>query len=116
MQYAWSRLSQRPEKRKVMIVLSDGSPAAETSFGDGHLRKHLRSVIANLKDAKCELIGIGILDDSVEAFYDKHVVVSSLEDLAGSAMDQIARVLLGDRFVVDNSKLLEADKGMARAV
>jgi cobalamin biosynthesis protein CobT len=116
LQYAWSRLSQRPEKRKVMIVLSDGSPAAETSFNTSHLGMHLRSVIANLKDAKCELIGIGILDDSVEAFYDKHVVVSSLEDLAGSAMDQIARVLLGDRFVVDNSKLLEADKGMARAV
>ena len=99
-----------------MIVLSDGSPAAATSFNTSHLGMHLRSVIANLKDAKCELIGIGILDDSVEAFYDKHVVVSSLEDLAGSAMDQIARVLLGDRFVVDNSKLLEADKGMARAV
>jgi cobaltochelatase CobT len=115
LQYAWSRLSERGEKRKVMVVLSDGSPAAYTEYGDKHLKKHLRSVIAALKDAKCEVIGIGILDDSVSAFYDKHVVVSSLDDLAGSAMDQIARVLLGDRFVVDNSKLLEVDKGMKRA-
>lgn len=115
LQYAWSRLSDRTERRKVMVVLSDGSPAANCDYGSSHLQTHLRSVIAALKDAKCEVIGIGILDDSVKAFYDKHVVVSSLEDLAGSAMDQIARVLLGDRFVVDNSKLLEVDKEMKRA-
>jgi cobaltochelatase CobT len=56
--------------------------------------------------AGVDIMGVGILDDSVERYYPKHVVINNINDLAGAAMDQIARALLGERFVVDNSKLL----------
>jgi hypothetical protein len=36
------------------------------------------------------------------------VVVNDVEDLAGQAIDMMAKALMGEGFVVDNSKLLDA--------
>ena len=101
---AYERLAVRPEKRKVMMVLSDGQPACN---GHGQ-NQYLRQVIEKINKDGTDLVGIGILTDAVEQFYPKHTVVSSVDDLAGSAMDQLSRILLGDRFQIDNSKLMAA--------
>lgn len=99
---AYERLIARPEKRKVMMVLSDGQPAC-----NGHSqRQYLRQVIEKISKDGTDLVGIGILTDAVEQFYPKYTVVESVEDLAGSAMDQLSRILLGERFQIDNSKLM----------
>lgn len=99
---AYERLIARPEKRKVMMVLSDGQPAC-----NGHSQdRYLRQVIERIGKDGTDLVGIGILTDAVEQFYPKHTVVSSVDDLAGSAMDQLSRILLGERFQIDNSKLM----------
>lgn len=103
--YAYSRLSARPQTRKVMVVLSDGFPA--TSAGcSGTLYSHLRSAVDMMGHDGVECIGIGIYSDAVSRFYPRWVVVNDLSELAGAAMDQISRVLLGERFQIDNSKLM----------
>lgn len=99
---AYERLVVRPEKRKVMMVLSDGQPAC-----NGHSQhKYLRQVVEKIGKDGTDLVGIGILTDAVEDFYPKYTVVRSVDDLAGSAMDQLSRILLGERFQIDNSKLM----------
>lgn len=103
--FALNRLLDRPEKRKVMITLSDGCPAfrsCDPHAGDQFTRNAVDTAVKSGVD----IMGVGILDHSVEQFYPKHVVIDNIDDLAGAAMDQIARALLGERFVVDNSKLM----------
>lgn len=104
-QHAFDRLRRRAERRKVMVVFSDGRPATASDFGGEHLRMHLRSVVADIEAAGVDVMGVGIRDHNVERFYPKHVVVNSVEELAGSSLDIMARALMGERFVVDNSKL-----------
>lgn len=102
--YAYDRLRKRPEARKVMLVLSDGFPACH---GWGQ-EQHLRNVINRIEGDGVDCVGVGILSESVRAFYPKWVVVNNVEELASSAMDQLARVLLGERYQIDNSKLMDA--------
>ena len=104
-QHAFDRLRKRGEKRKVLMVFSDGRPRTSGDFGFRHLQDHLRSVVADIEAADVDVMGIGICDTAVSQFYPKFVVVDSVEDLAGSALDIMARTLMGERFVVDNSKL-----------
>jgi cobalamin biosynthesis protein CobT len=110
---AWDRLRLRPEENKVLLVLSDGQPAC---YGDNRqlLRQHLRDVIARIGDEGGKCVGLGIESSAVEKYYPKYTVVNNLEDLTGVTIDNIARMLLGERFVVDNSKLMQADAASAR--
>ena len=107
-QNAFDRLRQRPEKRKVMIVFSDGQPVSDSHFGWNVFSQHLRDVVGDVTDAGVDVIGVGIGDDNVSRFYPKYVVVNAVEDLAGQAIDMMAKALMGEGFVVDNSKLLDA--------
>tara|TARA_B110000046_G_scaffold10626_1_gene10602 strand:- start:3186 stop:5036 length:1851 start_codon:yes stop_codon:yes gene_type:complete len=99
------RLAARPESRHVMLVLSDGSPAASGHHENIHL--YTRKAVDEAAKAGTDIIGIGIIDRSVQRFYPKYTVVKDLSDLAGSALDQLSRALLGERFTVDNRKLLD---------
>ena len=107
-QNAFDRLRKRPEKRKVMIVFSDGRPISGGDFGRRAFDHHLRDVVRDVTDAGVDVIGVGIGDDNVSKFYPKYVVVNDVEDLAGQAIDMMAKALMGEGFVVDNSKLLDA--------
>ena len=102
---AHDRLLQRQERRRVMLVLSDGLPAC-----GGDRRKvdqYTRQAVADAEKSGTDIIGLGIMDDSVERYYPKYTVINDISDLAGAAMDQLARALIGERYVVDNSKLLD---------
>ena len=102
---AHDRLLQRQERRRVMLVLSDGSPACS---GDYYaVDRYTRQAVANAEKSGTDIIGLGIMDNSVERYYPKYTVINDVSDLAGAAMDQLARALIGERYVVDNSKLLD---------
>lgn len=90
LEYAAIRLAKRQEKRKVMLVLSDGQPA-----GGSKCQPHLRSVIKSMEEKlKIETIGIGIMDSSVSRFYPKHVVLNDAKDLPGQVMSEIKKLLV----------------------
>jgi len=103
--YAYDRLKKRQERRRVMIVMSDGYPAS-AGWGGMGLNEHLRRMVQTIAKDGTDIIGIGILSSSVKRFYDKYVVVNSLDDLASGGMDMLSKALMGDKFVVDNSKLI----------
>ena len=99
-----ARLQDRPEKRKVLMVLSDGNPACTY---ERYLSEHLLSVVRDIEETDTDIIGIGIQSTAVSDFYSKHVVVRSLDDLQGVVMSELAKLLLGERMVLDHSKLMD---------
>lgn len=81
-------LMRRPEAKRMLIVLSDGSPCG---FGPalGRLCRALH------EKSPIELLGVGIRDRSVEDYYPNHVVVNELSELSTVVAGRIAQTLLG---------------------
>jgi cobalamin biosynthesis protein CobT len=102
---AYARLKARPERRKVLLTLSDGAPAAKSHDPAG-LQKHLRTAIETLRADGCSCLGVGIMDGTVSHYYPEYVVVHSLRDLAGQALTLLGKQLLGERVGVDRSALM----------
>lgn len=89
LEYCAERLLKRPEKRKVMMVLSDGQPAGSHKAGP-----HLSYVVKQLGKMGIECIGIGIQDDSVKRYYPKFTVLHNAADLPGQVMGEIKMILM----------------------
>jgi cobaltochelatase CobT len=94
---AYLRLWERPEKRKVLFVLSDGAPCAMT-FADDYraFETHLREVLARVEgEGRVECVALGIQSGAVADFYKRWVCVESVSQLATEGVGLLAEVLLG---------------------
>lgn len=87
------RLMRRTEPRKVLIVLSDGFPAAD-GYVHGALYRHLKETVEATEKAGIEVIGIGIQSDSVKQFYPKNIVLNKVEDLPKAVMGELKKILM----------------------
>lgn len=90
-QIAANRLLARPEAGKIMIVLSDGQPAADGVNLD--LESHLQSTLEDL-EKRIKIIGIGIQSDSVADYYKNYVVLDQVEDLPKTVIQKVKSLLL----------------------
>ncbi len=94
--FARSRLIQQSEKRKILMVISDGTPVDDstTCNNDGDiLSDHLRHVINMIeKRGKIEIIGVGI-GHATDEFYKNSITIRALEDLGDVMIDKIINVL-----------------------
>lgn len=90
--WAAKRLAERREKRKILIVLSDGQPAYG---GANHevLAGDLKRVIGLLPKAGIQPIGIGIQTEDVKLFYPDYVVVSDVNKLSTTVMRKLAKTI-----------------------
>lgn len=93
--WAARRLAARPERRRVLFVLSDGYPSAARHETDdaGYLRETVHRAI----EAGIEVYGIGIQSAAVEEFYPISWVVRKLADLPGIALGALTDVLARNR-------------------
>lgn len=89
----WDRLKKRGESNKVMIVLSDGEPAAA---GSGHYRQ-LERVVPEVMAEGCNLAAIGIQTDAPSQFYPVWAEVNKVKDLGGATLTMLAKQLLGQQ-------------------
>lgn len=90
--WAAKRLAERKEKRKIMIVLSDGQP----SYGGANhevLAGDLKRVINLMPKSGIEPIGIGILTSDVTLFYDDNIVVNDISKLSTTVISKLAKLL-----------------------
>jgi len=91
-------LSRRPEKRKVLFVLSDGHVACRS---DAPTSEHNRLIKENLKHYKSkygvESVGIGIKSDAVKSLYPDHTVVRNVGELSGAAFGMLTTILFRDK-------------------
>lgn len=93
------RLAARPEKRRVMFVLSDGMPSGsrDNALGAAYLKECVQRVIA----AGIEVYGIGIETDAVKHFYPRHWIANSVEHLMEVAFTSFAQVITEGRTEVE---------------
>lgn len=91
--WAYRRLLKRPEKRKIMIVISDGAPVDDATNthnrGGNYLEHHLKRVTQLIdKEKKVELTAIGI-GYNVNKFYANAIQIKSAEDLGKTLAEKL---------------------------
>jgi cobaltochelatase CobT len=93
LEWAHRRIVNRPEQRKILMVISDGAPVDDSTLSvnpANYLEKHLRDVIAMIERRKqVELLAIGIGHD-VTRYYARAVTITDVEQLAGAMTEQLA--------------------------
>ena len=100
--WAYSRLESRVEKRKILIVISDGAPVDDSTLsvnsGD-FLEKHLKKIVKFIEHKNdIEILAIGIGHD-VSRYYKKAIKITDVQELGDVMIGQ-----LSDLF--DNKKKL----------
>ncbi|CAI3954716.1 Cobalamin biosynthesis cobaltochelatase CobT subunit (CobT2) [Commensalibacter communis] len=91
--WAWQRLRARPEKRKILMIISDGAPVDDSTLSSNnpdYLEMHLRRMIARIESQPdIELTAIGIGHD-VTRYYQNAVTITNAEQLGGTMMQELA--------------------------
>ena len=93
--WAARRLIFRPEKRKILMVLSDGAPYDEATAGaNGRplLENHLRAVIADIESSPIHLVAIGAGREAGR-FYRRALTLSRPESVAEVLFEGMAELL-----------------------
>jgi cobaltochelatase CobT len=91
--WAHNRLINRPEDRKILMVISDGAPVDDSTLSvnnGAYLERHLRQVICWIEGrSPVELCAIGIGHD-VTRYYQRAVTIMDAEQLGGTMVEQLA--------------------------
>jgi cobaltochelatase CobT len=102
LEWAWRRLAGRPEKRRILMVISDGAPVDDSTLSvnaGGYLDRHLRQVISKIEtSSEVEILAIGIGHD-VTRWYRRAVTITDAEQLGGAIIAELA-----DLFEHDNAR------------
>ncbi len=93
--WAYRRLVNRPEHRRILMVISDGAPVDDSTLSvnpGNYLERHLREVIREIESRdQVELIAIGIGHD-VTRYYRRAVTIVDAEELGGTVMKKLAEL------------------------
>lgn len=88
---AWHRLMQQKQKRKVLIVLSDGSPATDEGDAYGFTKEVIKGLESR---GDTDIIGIGIEDNNVERLYKTNKVINRIGELPKALIETLEHVIL----------------------
>ncbi len=93
--WAHGRLLERPEQRRMLMVISDGAPVDDSTLSanpGNYLERHLRNVIHWIETrSPVELIAIGIGHD-VTRYYKRAVTITDAEQLGGVMTEKLAEL------------------------
>jgi uncharacterized protein YwbE len=87
--WAHDRLIRQKQKRKVLIVLSDGQPHGK-NYAAGFTRKVIKDIETK---SPVQLHGIGIEDSSVEDYYTNHSVIKNASELEQTLLTTLKKSL-----------------------
>ncbi len=94
--WASNRLKKRSEKKKILIVISDGAPVDDSTLSCNNsniLDNHLREVVSNIEKKKLiDLVAIGIGHD-VSKYYSKAFTIDDVEKLGEIIIDNLTELL-----------------------
>lgn len=110
------RLAQRPEDKKILLVLSDGAPAYVVDEDRPSPEQRTRDAVEMVEAMGIRTIGVGIMDGSVRYFYPRHVVLRNINELGKTVLDEVAKQIMGEHFHVDNADLLDTSLERKRAM
>lgn len=90
--WAYDRLRRQENKRKILIVLSDGEPACGRS---GDIYGFTKEVVKKIEtDKQAEIYGIGIMSRTVRNIYSHHQVINSADELETALLSVIKNYIL----------------------
>jgi len=90
--YCMEHLLMRKEKNKVLLVLSDGSPAGS---GRGCSHTYLQKIAKAIEmEGQVNLAAIGISTSVVERYYSNYQVVNKLEDLEPAILEVMSKNII----------------------
>lgn len=90
--WAYKYLKPRKEKRKILVVLSDGSPASSRPGDD---MAYVQRVVKEIEQEGCvEIIGIGIKDRNVELIYSNNETIKRADQLENAVLNVIKRKII----------------------
>ena len=94
--WAYSRLNLRREKKKILIVISDGAPVDDSTLSTNTpdiLDNHLRDVVNEIqKKNKVQLLAIGIGHD-VSKYYENAFVIEDVDSLGDVIIENLYNML-----------------------
>jgi cobaltochelatase CobT len=97
--WAYRRLQARPERRRILMMISDGAPVDDSTLSvntGSYLELHLRQVIEEIETRSAvELIAIGIGHD-VTRYYRRAVTITDPSELAGAMTDKLVELFEED--------------------
>jgi cobaltochelatase CobT len=100
LQWAHARLSSRPERRRILMVISDGAPVDDSTLSvnsGNYLERHLRNVIRDIEARRqVELVAIGIGHD-VTRYYHRAVTILDADELGGTMMRKLTELFDEDQ-------------------
>nr|VFJ49625.1 MAG: cobaltochelatase CobT [Candidatus Kentron sp. FM]VFJ50303.1 MAG: cobaltochelatase CobT [Candidatus Kentron sp. FM]VFK10009.1 MAG: cobaltochelatase CobT [Candidatus Kentron sp. FM] len=96
--WAHRRLLARSEQRRILMVISDGTPVDDATLSANspdYLDRHLRQVIGYIEnESPVELLAIGIGHD-VTRYYRRAVTLVDAEQLSGTMMEELTNLFEG---------------------
>jgi len=93
--WSYYHLKDRPERRKVLLVLSDGSPACETHrVKYDALDRATKEAVKFVESKGIQTVGIGLQSSAVSSFYNEYVVVEEIDELSGAVFNKLSKLLL----------------------
>jgi cobaltochelatase CobT len=93
--WAYDRIVKRKEKKKLLIVMSDGQPAASrAASGISHFTHTTIKEIERLKHV--DIYGLGLESDAVQRFYKANSVITAASEIPTKLLELIERKLLND--------------------
>lgn len=101
--WALNELQTCSQKRKVLMVLSDGQPLNDMlneNSGNGPLVGALKDAIDECTKAGVQCVGIGILTKHVRGLYPQSVSIEKVDDLSGAIFGQLTNILVGGKIRV----------------
>ena len=114
--WAHQRLANRPEKRKILMMISDGAPIDDSTLSANpgkFLERHLREIIAMVEgDPAVELTAIGIGHD-VTQYYRRAATIANVSELANAMTSQLADLF--DQNVADQ-KFADHKRGKLKRI
>jgi cobaltochelatase CobT len=93
--WAHNRIVNRPEQRRILMVISDGAPVDDSTLSvnpGNFLEAHLRRVIEWIENySPVQLVAIGIGHD-VTRYYHRAVTIVDAEQLGSTMMEKLAEL------------------------
>ena len=94
--WAFNRLILRQEKRKILIVISDGAPVDDSTLSvnpGNYLEKNLRDTIKKIEfKSDIDLVAIGIGHD-VSRYYNNAVTIMDVDQLGEVLLNELSNIL-----------------------
>jgi len=93
--WAFNRLRLRQEKRKILIVISDGAPVDDATLSvnpGNYLEKNLRDSISEIENkTNIDLVAIGIGHD-VSRYYARAVTIMDVDQLGEVLLEELSNI------------------------